>query len=91
MQGSFESLTQLAISTDVTPWVIIHVAHDKPSTRVALLEGYLTALVRLLSLRGGDRYVMFPEAFDTSPPYGTDTETVQSIGLQVRVKFAESR
>jgi hypothetical protein len=91
LTGSFESITHAAIATDVSPWVIIHVAHDKPSTRIALLEGYLTALVRLLSIRGGDCYVMVPEAFDTSPPFATDTETVQSIGLQVRVKFAETR
>ena len=90
-RGRTEYLSAGAIATSAEYWLIASISGADPLWVDAACMVYLTALIRLASDLDGDGYLSEPVEFDFSPPLPeSDTTQKRSVGVLVRMQFAES-
>lgn len=90
-RGTLDSLSRGSIATSAEYWVIANLSSADPLQLDDDCMVYCTALVRMASEMDGDAYTADPVEFDFSPPVLTDdTQQKRSVGVLVRMTFAES-
>jgi hypothetical protein len=75
--------------TDIRMFLVLTISCQGPVERDLKLEGYLSAVMRLLNEYEFDGGIVRVAEFDTSPPSAGKTDTIQSIGFSVIVSMAE--
>ena len=89
-RGSLESLSHGSITTVAEYWLIANIQGADPLWNDDACMAYCTALVRLATDIHGDGYDSEPVEFDFAPPVFTDdTQQKRSVGVLVRMTFAE--
>ena len=89
-KGSLTALSAAAIATTADYWLIANLSAGDPLALDDACMVYLTALIRLASDMDGDGYLSEPVEFDFSPPVmESDTSQKRSVGVLVRMTFAE--
>lgn len=91
-RGNLSSLSRGAVSTTCDYWLIANLSNASPTVLDDWCMAYATALVRLAIGvdAASDQYLCEPVEFDFSPPVFTDdTQQKRSVGVLVRMTFAE--
>jgi len=89
-KGSLNVLSADAIATTADYWLIANISAGDPLALDDACMVYLTALIRLAADLDGDGYLSDPVEFDFSPPVmESDTSQKRSVGVLVRMTFAE--
>ena len=90
-RGTLESLSEGSITSVADYWLIASISGAEPKWVDDVCMVYLTALIRLCCNISGDSYLAEPVEFDFSPPVlEEDTQQKRSVGVLVRMTFAES-
>lgn len=92
-RGNLDSLSHGAIATNAEYWVIGNLSSGDPLDLDDQCMVYVTAIIRMASSMDSvsGAYTVEPVEFDFSPPVFTDDTTQKrSVGVLVRMQFAES-